>query len=381
MAHEPWDAIVVGVGAMGSAACWRLARRGARVLGLEQFTPGHDLGSSGGRTRLIRLAYFEHPDYVPLLRRSYALWDELDAATGRPVLARTGALYAGPADEALVAGSLASARAHALPHERLDGDEIRRRYPMFRLPEGFAGMFEPEGGYLLCEQAIIEMAGEAARRGAVIRDNEPVRSWSVDAGGVAVVTDRATHRGAKLVLAAGAWSSKVASDLGVSLAVTRQILGWVRPPDLEPFREGNLPCWAIDHGEGLLYGSPIHAEEPLLKVANHHRGAATDPDRLDRRVTSEDAEDFLPHLRRYLPSAVGPVARMKVCMYTNSDDGHFFLDHHPRCESVSVACGFSGHGFKFAPVVGEALADLALAGRTDLPIGFLAFARSRPTSG
>ena len=375
MADELWDAIVVGVGAMGAAACWRLARRGARVLGLEQFAVGHDLGSSGGRTRLIRLAYFEHSDYVPLLRRAYALWDELDAATGRPVLRRTGALYAGPADGVLVAGSLAAAKEHALPHERLDGLEILRRYPMFRLPEGFAGVFEPEGGYLLSEQSIIEMAGEAARHGAVIHENEPARSWTVDAPGVTVVTDRATHRAAKLVLTAGAWSSRLAQNLGVSLEVTRQILGWVRLPDVEPFREGNLPCWAIDHGEGLLYGFPIHAGETVLKVANHHRGAVTDPDQLDRRATLEDAEEFLPHLRRYVPGAVGPVERMKVCMYTNSPDGHFFVDRHPRHESVVVACGFSGHGFKFAPVMGEALADLALAGRTRLPIEFLSLDR------
>ena len=194
---------------------------------------------------------------MPLLRRAYALWDELDAATGRPVLRRTGALYAGDANGALVAGSLASAKAHALPHELLEGEEIRRRYPLLRLPDGFAGVFEPEGGYLRCERAVVDMAGEATRHGAAIRENEPVRSWSVDTGGVSVVTDRGTHCAARLVLAAGAWSSKVASDLGVSLEVTRQILGWVRPPDPEPFREGNLPCWAVDHGDGLLYGFPI----------------------------------------------------------------------------------------------------------------------------
>ncbi|MGH7896980.1 MAG: FAD-dependent oxidoreductase, partial [Candidatus Binatia bacterium] len=249
-----------------------------------------------------------------------------------------------------------------------------------RLPEGFAGVFEPEGGYLLCERAIVEMAAEAARYGARIRENEPVRSWSVDAGGVIAVTDRAAYRAAKLVIAAGAWSAKVAGDLGVSLEVTRQILGWLRPADAAPFRDGHLPCWAIDHGEGLLYGFPISGGEPLLKVANHHRGAATDPDRLDRRATPDDAEDFLAHLRRYLPSAIGPVERMKVCMYTNSSDGHFYLDRHPRHSSVAVACGFSGHGFKFATVVGEALADLALAGRTDLPIGFLSLARRQPAS-
>lgn len=360
---------------MGSAACWRLARRGARVLGLERFGLGHDRGSSGGETRMVRLAYFEHPDYVPLLRRAYELWDELGEAAGRPLLRRTGALYVGPPDGELVAGSTRSAREHGLPHEALDHERLAGRHPGFRVPAGWGALYEPDGGFVPSEPAVVAMARQAEGAGAEIRDREPVREWSAGPAGVTVTTDLGRYRSDRLILAAGPWMGGVAGGLGVELTVTRQVLGWVEPDAVEPFAPGAWPCWAIEHEGGLFYGFPALDDARTVKVGLHRRGPTADPDVLDRTPEAADGDELRSLLSRYLPSADGPVRRAHVCLYTWSPDGHFVVDRHPAHDRVWVACGFSGHGFKFAPVVGEALADLATEGRTDLPVGFLGLGR------
>lgn len=372
-----YDVIVVGVGAMGSAACWRLARRGVRVLGLERFDVGHALGSSGGETRLIRKAYYEHPDYVPLVQRAYELWGEVESESKSKLLFQTGGLYLGPREGELITGSLRSARKHRIEHELLEGDGLRRRYPQWLLPEGYVGLYEAGAGYLLCELAVATMARLAVSQGAEVRSNEGIRSWSADGDGVKVRTDRGEHHAAKIVFTAGAWTEKLVMDLGVPLSVTRQVLGWVSPSDPANFAVGRLPCWAVEHAGGLFYGFPILEGGDTMKLAYHHRGPSAEPDSMDRRARAEDETDFRPLIRRYLPGADGPLRKMHVCMYTYSPDSHFIVDRHTAHENVLLACGFSGHGFKFAPVIGDALADLALAGRTELPIGFLSFARFR----
>jgi sarcosine oxidase len=374
-----FDLIVVGVGAMGSSACFELARRGVRVLGLERFYIPHALGSSHGQSRMIRMAYYEHPDYVPLLRHAYERWHELEQISGQKLLYLTGGVYAGPETGDLVAGSLRSAREHGLPFELLDHAELARRYPQFQVPENWVAVHEPNAGFLLPERVIAAFAAAALRAGAELHGRERVTQWGTDESGVRVRTDRDEYHANHLIFCGGPWSSALVGDLGVELTVTRQVLAWVWPREPEQFALGRLPVWAIDHLDGTLhYGFPMMDDVPGLKVAHHGPGAATDPDRVARDPQPGDEQTFRPILREMIPVADGPLLSMRVCMYTNSPDGHFIIDRHPRHPRVTIACGFSGHGFKFASVVGEILADLAIEGSTNLPAQFLQLSRFGP---
>ena len=370
-----YDVIVVGVGGMGSAACYQLAARGAKVLGLEQFDIPHARGSSHGQSRMIRMAYYEHPDYVPLLRRAYELWDEIEHAGGQKLLHVTGGIYMGPPDGEVVAGSLQSAQQHGLGHELLDHAAMKRRFPQFTIPEDWQGLYEDRAGFLLPERTVAAYAEAALRRGADLRGHEAVLAWRADGNGVAVRTTRGEYAAGRLVFCGGPWSAKLLADLGVPLVVTRQVMGWVWPRKPELFGMGTLPVWAIEKPGGLYYGFPMMPEAPGFKLADHSFGTPTDPDRVSREVTLEDENTFRPALARYLPDGDGPTLAVRICLYTHSPDHHFIVDRHPAHERVTVACGFSGHGFKFASVVGEVLADLALEGRTSLPTSFLGLSR------
>ena len=373
-----FDVIVVGVGAMGSSACYHLARRGVRVLGLEQFDIPHALGSSHGASRMIRMAYYEHPDYVPLLRRAYELWDELALVSGQKLLHRTGGLYMGPLEGEIVGGAIRSAREHALAHEVLDRDEIRRRFPQFQIPEPWVGLMEPEAGFLVPERVISAYAQAALRATAELRGREAVIDWSAGSQGVTVRTSRSEYHSAHLVFCGGPWTAKLLRDLRLQLTVTRQVLGWVWPKDPDAFALGRLPVWAIDHLDGTIhYGFPMINDVPGFKLAHHAPGPVTDPDRVARDVQPGDEDSFRPILRTMIPSADGALLSMKVCLYTNTPDGHFILDRHPAHENVTIACGFSGHGFKFASVVGEVLAHLTMEGTTALPVQYLRLDRLR----
>ncbi|MFM9994573.1 MAG: N-methyl-L-tryptophan oxidase [Phycisphaerales bacterium] len=372
------DVIVIGVGTMGAAACLELARRGVRVLGLEQFGVPHTLGSHHGHSRMFRMSYYEHPDYVPLLKRAYEGWKALERDAGVRLFHETGALYLGRADRALIRGSLESARTHGLAHEALDRAALERRFPQFRPPPGFLGVFEPRAGFVVPEASVGVIADQAMRLGAEIHGHEPVESWRVEPSGCVVRTAKDEYRADRLVFCGGAWSSRLMTDLGVPLAVTRQVQGWVQPRVPDSFTEGRFPCWALENPDGsLYYGFPMMPTSPGLKIARHARGEPFDPDSMDRRARPGDERDFLGALECLSPEAAGPVVSIGVCLYTNSPDSHFIIDRHPKHERVALACGFSGHGFKFAPVIGEVLADLACAGRTEWPIGFLGLSRLR----
>ncbi|MEN8374306.1 MAG: N-methyl-L-tryptophan oxidase [Gemmatimonadota bacterium] len=371
-----FDVIVVGVGAMGSSVCAHLAARGARVLGIDRHAHPHEFGSSGGDTRLFRTSYFEHTDYVPLLRRARAGWSRLEEDTGVTVFYETGVLYAGPADGHLIRDTEASARAYEIPLEEL-GDAADR-FPQFALPDGYRALFEPGGGLVLSAWAIGAYGGLARHAGAQLRPRERVLGWEETGDGVVVRTDAGRYTAAHLVLAAGAWTSALAPSLAGFLTPTRQVLGWVRPDDPDAFSPPRFAAWAIeDPSDGLYYGFPIVGgssampERAGIKVGRHVPGPEADPDTVDRGPAPPEDQDFLPGVARYLPSAGTDVLSTMTCLYTNSPDGHFLVGALPGAERVSVAAGFSGHGFKFAPVIGEALADLALEGSTELPIGFL----------
>jgi sarcosine oxidase len=371
-----FDVIVVGVGAMGSAACYQLAKRGARVLGLEQFDIPNALGSSHGQSRMIRMAYYEHPDYVPLLRRAYERWDELERESGQKLLYLTGGIYIGPLEGEIVGGSLRSARLHDLPHELLNRQELSDRFPQFHVPDEWVALHEPRAGFLVPERVITAYAQTALRAGAELHGREQVIAWKSDNRGVSVTTNVGEYHADKLLLCGGPWSSCLVQDLGVKLAVTRQVLAWVWPGQPKQFALGEFPVFAVDHLDGTLhYGFPMTEDYPGFKVAHHAPGAATDPDFVTRGEKPGDQETFRPFLRQMIPDADGPMLSMKVCLYTNSPDHHFIIDRHPLHERVTIACGFSGHGFKFASVVGEILADLALKGSTALPVQFLQLSR------
>jgi sarcosine oxidase len=379
MIGRHFDVIVVGIGAMGSAACYHLAHRGARVLGLEQFDIPHDLGSSHGMSRIIRKAYYEHPDYVPLLRRAYELWHQIERASGQKLLHVTGAVYMGRPDGQLVAGSLDAARRHGLPHELLTHAQVNARFPQFRLPRDHVALFEPEAGYLLPERVICAYARAAMEAGAQLHGRKSVREWSADSSGVCVKTDAAEYRAEKLVFCAGPWSAKLLEDLGVKLVVTRQVMLWFWPREQTRFGLGRLPVWGIERaGGGIYYGFPMSDEDVGLKVAIHAPGVETDPNRVARDAQPGDVEEVRRALGTYLPDAGAdaPLLSLRVCLYTNSPDSHFIIDRHPRFpQRVSLACGFSGHGFKFASVVGEILTDLALVGAAPPAARFLALNR------
>jgi sarcosine oxidase len=387
---ERYDVIVVGLGAMGSSACYHLAKRGARVLGIEQFGIPHAFGSSHGDSRIIRLCYYEHPDYVPLLLRAYELWSDLEIASGEKLLHTTGAIYMGhgPSSE-FIAGSARVAREHSLEHEMLDRQQLRARFPQFAVPTEYVGFYEPHAGFLLPERVIAAQARLALMHGAELRGHTRMCRFSSDNSGVTVglgshhqrqeIQDvQADH----LILCRGAWSHLFLGpeiEAVMSLQVTRQALGWVWPKKPDLFQLGRLPVWAIDHPDGTQhYGFPIHPfGRPGFKVAHHFKGEPTTADSIDRTPTANDEHDFRHALSRYIPDADGPVLSMAICMYTNTPDSHFVIDTYPDAvnRNITIACGFSGHGFKFASVMGEVLADLALTGRTSHPVGFLGLRR------
>jgi sarcosine oxidase len=363
-----YDAIVLGVGGMGSAAAYELARRGRRVLGLEQFRPVHDRGSSHGQTRIIRRAYYEHPAYVPLVRRAFERWYDLEQAVGRHLLTECDCLTIGPPGGELIEGVRRSAREHGLSVEELTAAEVVRRFPAFRLGERYAGVLEHRAGFLYVEECVRAHIDAAAALGAEVRAEEPVLGWEVVGDSVEVRTAKGTYRAARLIVTAGAWAAQLLADIGVPLTVMRQVPQWFAPADPALFRRDRFPVYICETPGGAFYGLP--AVDARGHKAARHYGAPElpGPDGVDRTVTEADEAPLRAFLREYLPAGDGPRTFGQVCLYTLTPNRHFVLDLHPRHPQVAVAAGFSGHGFKFASVVGEILADLAESGRTPHPI-------------
>jgi sarcosine oxidase len=375
-----YDVIVVGLGGMGSAAARNLAARGKRVLGLERFTPAHDRGSSHGGSRIIRQSYFEDPAYVPLLLRAYELWAEAEKEADADLLTLTGGLYLGPPDSTTFAGSLRAAQEWDLPHEVLEPDAVRARFPTFAPAADELAVFEERAGFVRPEAAVAAHLELAARDGADLRFGQQVLSWDATGDGVRVRTAEGEHSAERLVISPGAWAPTVLADLGLPLRVERQVQYWFAPPGgVEPFAgnpvyvaeqaERSASGTSISTGGAQIYGFPaMDGPDGGVKVAFFRRGRDTDPDALDRVVTDAEVQEMRARVGDTLPGLVGPVLRTVPCMYTTTPDEHFVIDTHPEHANVIVACGFSGHGFKFVPVVGEILADLATTGATAHPI-------------
>jgi sarcosine oxidase len=372
---ERYDAIVIGQGAMGSATTYHLARRGVRTLGLEQFDIPHEKGSSHGINRIIRLAYWEHPSYVPLLRRSYELWRDLENISGERLLVITGGIDAGAESSDTVRGSLLSCELHHLPHETLDAAELHKRYPGYRFPRDLMAVYQPDGGFVLSERAIVAHVAAAQALGAEVRAREPVLSWEPNGSGVRVRTPRGTYEGQRLVITAGPWAAKLVPELARTAVPERQVLIWAQPLRPEYFRLGAFPVFNMEAPEGRFYGFPVYGIPGFKLGKYHHLRERTDPDLVDREIHAEDEEVLREGIRRYFPDADGPTMAMKTCLFTNSPDEHFILDAHPQLSQVCIAAGFSGHGYKFASVVGEIMADLTMDGGSRLDLSLFRLRR------
>jgi sarcosine oxidase len=372
-----FDAIVVGLGAHGSAAAAVLARRGLTVLGLERFARGEDMGSSGGRSRMIRLANFEDPVYVPMALASWDRWRALEADAGADILTVTGGLYAGPSDSRPVRGSIRSAEEHGLEHEVIDADEIHRRWPVFELTPGTIGLMEERAGTLRADRANAAHLTIAERHGATFEFGQRVVDWRPTSGGgfEVVIADGVVVGAAHLVLTAGAWLGSLVSDLALPLQVERESVCWFSPTTApSSIGADRMPMWVVASGGQAYYGFR-HDPEVGLKVGIHHWGVYVDPDEVDRIVGPADEERVRAFVRAQMPAANGPLSGTKVCLYTNTPDEAFVIDRHPAAAGVAFASACSGHGFKYAPLVGEILADLAIAGATAWPIGSFRAAR------
>ena len=366
------DVIIIGLGAMGSAAAYHLARRGQRVLGLDRFSPPHTIGSSHGQTRIIREAYFEHPSYVPIVQRAYVLWDELARATNAPLLLQTGGLMIGAPDSIVFTGAKHSAETHGLPHEILTASAVRKRFPALHPNDDMLAVLEPRAGILFPERCIAAHLSLASRHGANLRTEEPVVRWTTSEHGVEVVTTKGTYRAAQMILSAGSWARELLPDLNPPLTIERQVLFWFEPKTApEHFYPERCPIhlWQIggDEGRRFFYGFPDLGEG--MKIAWHHDGSNVSPDFVSRDVAPAEVESMRGLLRRYLPQADGRLRSAAVCLYTNTPDEHFWIDRHPAHPQVIIASPCSGHGFKFASAVGEILTDLAIHGKSHFDLG------------
>lgn len=376
MVSQAFDVIVVGVGAMGSAACYQLARRGANVLGIEQFDIPQKGGTSQVHSQMIRQTYHEHPEYVPLLVRAYTLWRELQAEYGQRILFETGGLYLGPRDSDLLVRTRDAAEKYGVAHEHLGHSALAERFPMFRVPDSYEAIFEPRAGFLRPELAIAAHVLGALQHGAVLKAREKVCEWKIDAGNVMVRTDLDVYVGKQIVFCGGDWSQRLFRELGVPPVVTRQVAGWVWPKEPKRFAAGRFPVWMMARKDGSRhYGFPMLPDNPGFKVV--HRSPACHID-LEQKFTAtlpgDEAEIRWP-ITSFLPDAEGRLLALRSGFSTHTPEGHFFIDRHPHHPQVFLSCGFSGHAFKFSSVVAEILCDLIQMESNELADGILGLQR------
>ncbi len=372
-----YDAIVAGLGGMGSATAYQLAGRGKRVLGLEKFFPAHDKGSSHGRSRIIRQAYFEDPAYVPLLLRAYGLWEQLEKETGQELMTLTGGLMIGRREGELISGSVESAEEQDLPYKLLDAEELRRRFPPFSPDPETVALYEDKAGFVRPEETVKAHLDRANSLGADLRFEEPVLSWEASGEGVRVETPEGSYEAERLVISPGAWAPQLLADLRIPLEVERQVMYWFEPTGgLEPFLPDRFPIfiWEPDDGE-IFYGIPDGLRGGVKAAFHHAVGVQTTPETLDRDVRDAEISRIRERLATHIPQLAGRCLDARACMYTNTPDLHFVISLHPDHPQVAIACGFSGHGYKFCSVVGEILADLATEGTTRHPIELFSPAR------
>ena len=359
-----YDVAVLGVGGMGSAAAWQLAKRGLTVVAVEQFDPGHDRGSSHGLSRIIRLAYFEHPSYVPLLRRAFELWAELERESGEKLLHVTGGLDAGMPGSRVLEGSMESCRVHGLRHEVLSADDVNSRFPGYRLPTGFSAVLQPDAGFLEPEKCIRAASDLALGTSASVITGQRVNGWTRNNDGVSLLLESTEVRARQLVITAGAWTPKLVPSLAPLLRPERQVVAWFSVNNNTAFAPERFPIFVLQTADGYFYGFPQHGV-PGFKIGKyHHRAELVDPDGMNRLVDADDEAVLRKCVTSIFPDADGPVVRSSTCIFTNTPDEHFIIDRLPEAPEVLLVSACSGHGFKFCSVVGEVVADLVTQGGT-----------------
>jgi len=381
--HKTYDVIVIGVGSMGSSTCYHLAKNGIKVLGLDQFGIPNEWSSHTGQSRIIRKAYFEHSDYVPLLERAYHNWHELEKESGEQVYYQTGLLYAGKPENEIIRGVKHSAQAYGIPLDKLSTRDCQGQYPQLSIPKNFEILFEPDAGFIAPDKAILAYSKLAIRHGADIIPNVKVESWSRTGSGFEIITQAEKYNAEKLIFTAGPWAATLLPQWSSHFNVSRQLLTWMNTRNNTSFELGRFPCWmfADDGFPGVFYGFPVllptQFDGPIgFKLAYHYQGEMTDPNLIDREPKTGEVKILIDFMNRYFPNEYLSMQALKVCMYTNSPDEHFILDFLPGFDQdVIVATGFSGHGFKFAAVIGEIMSDLAITGKTEMAIDFLRVTR------
>lgn len=359
-----FDAIVVGLGAMGSAACYHLAKSGKKVLGLDQFAPPHTLGSTHGKTRIIREAYFEHPIYVPLVQRAYELWTDLEKESSRQLFVPTGGLMIGHPNGVVVADAKRSAAEHRLAHEVFSSAEVRRRFPALHPSDEMVAVWEPRAGVLFPEACVEAHLRFARQHGASVAVEEPALHWEADGPGVRVKTAKGVYHADQIILSVGAWIRRLLPTLNLPLQVERQVLYWFEPlRDAASFEPKHCPIYLWEYApDRFFYGFPDQGDG--VKVARHHEGEIVQPDTVCRDVRPEETLAMRELVARFLPNANGPLRSATVCLYTNTPDHHFLIDRHPEYPQVWLASPCSGHGFKFSSAIGEVLAQLLISGKS-----------------
>jgi len=358
-----FEAIVVGLGAMGSATLYHLAKRGVKVLGIDQFSPPHTLGSTHGESRIIREAYFEHPLYVPLLQRAYELWAILENESATQLFLQTGGLNIGTTDSIVFSGALRSAREHQLKHEILNAEHVAARFPGLKPSEAMQALLENRAGILFPEKCVSSCLQLAQKAGATILLETEVLEVNNHASAGTVLTNSGQFTADQIALSMGPWLPRLLPSLAPHLKVERQVLHWFLPAQPEKFRPVNCPIhlWEYETGK-YFYGFPDLGNG--VKVALHHQGQATSPETVDRQVSAKEIEAMAQLLNRYLPGAAGLHRQSVLCLYTNTADEHFLIDRHPNCPALLLLSPCSGHGFKFSSVIGEIAADLMMSGGT-----------------
>jgi monomeric sarcosine oxidase len=374
MNNNNFDVIVLGLGVMGTAAAYHLAKDGQRVLGLEQFDLDHKLGSSYGESRIIRYAY-NNPIHVEMSKAAFPTWRALEAESGKQLMFRTGSLDFGPAESPSLNTTYQTMRAAGITCEWLSGAEAMARFPQFRFDESMRAIYQPDGAYLAASRCVLTQAELARAHGATLLTNAKVLRVEVFIDSVRVHTADAQYEAARLIISAGAWGPQILHTLGLDLPLTptREELVFLEPPDMRAFMPERLPVF-IQHETPWHYGLP-NAEGAGLKVAIHMRDEPTDPDNTRRTGDEDYVEHMRAFVRRYLPGGDGPVKEVRICLYTVAPDEHFIIDQHPAHPNVIIASPCSGHGFKFGNLIGRILADLATQGKTDHDISLFSVKR------
>ena len=374
-----YDVAVIGLGAMGSAALYELARRGRRAIGIEQFEPGHDRGSSHGESRLIRLAYFEDPAYVPLVRLAYDRWRAREARSGQRLLTVTGIVEAGIAGSPIVEASRRSSIEHGIAHEVLTARRLAERFPAFELPADWDCVYQADAGVLEPERAIGLFLAAAGEMGAQVRANTKVVAVEPVGGGVRVrLAGGEVIEAGSAIIAAGPWIAGLAPFLRPHLTLTRQVLAWFDPVQPALTTPQRMPVFLLHTPDDVIYGVPDFRGTGVKAGSHEPCGRLTDADAPRLEATAQDIDRILRPLAAYIPAAAGPLRQSTTCLYTKTPDEHFIVGPHPHHPQIVLASPCSGHGFKFAPILGEALADLALTGASPLPIALFSPTRFHP---